>query len=504
MKRFPPEVSLHRQECGSVVHDIDNTTALTPTTKKPGCTHLRLHACRLLALAVFIVLSAAAQGQTPVFINDVVFSGDGGAAAGIKEVACGPHSNIKHGTGCVAKIGDVVSLEVGNLAAWLEKLKTGKVIESAETGNALVVQQVSKLNLFIGEHLMRSLHPTRYLKDDPGWYPNDPEQRKAAPDRSWLEFTLKRDASDKVSRADWDPVLRTPGTSPKMQLAVGIYDANKNIAHVMALPEGAKTTDSRLEFHLNLIAWEGWTMFGLILLGVAIVVFLYLLVRSGIVRDTTCPVREDGLPPLSLGRCQMAFWFFLVIGAFYFIWIITGRGDTDTINSTVLTLIGISAGTALGSVIVSKNEGTTSAAAKNEAAKAAYPNQIKDAQRALAAAKADRKKIDPSDKAALVGKDAEIEARAERVAQLKADLKDWRKENRSQLVLDLLSEEDASADRGRVITFHRFQIVVWTLILGIVFVSEVFAKLAMPVFDNTLLTLMGISSGTYLGFKVSK
>src|SRR3979411_1244055 len=42
MKRFPPEVSLHRQECGSVVHDIDNTTALTPTTTKPGCTHLRL------------------------------------------------------------------------------------------------------------------------------------------------------------------------------------------------------------------------------------------------------------------------------------------------------------------------------------------------------------------------------------------------------------------------------------------------------------------------------
>ena len=77
-------------------------------------------------------------------------------------------------------------------------------------------------------------------------------------------------------------------------------------------------------------------------------------------------------------------------------------------------------------------------------------------------------------------------------------------ENRSQLLLDLLSEGDASADQGRVITFHRFQIVVWTLILGVVFVSEVLTKLAMPVFDATLLTLMGISSGTYLGFKVSQ
>src|SRR5207248_11220708 len=71
---------------------------------------------------------------------------------------------------------------------------------------------------------------------------------------------------------------------------------------------------------------------------------------------------EDGLPPFSLGRCQMAFWFFLVISAFYFLWLITGRGDTDTINSTVLILIGISAGTALGSAIVSKNEAATAAA----------------------------------------------------------------------------------------------------------------------------------------------
>ena len=86
------------------------------------------------------------------------------------------------------------------------------------------------------------------------------------------------------------------------------------------------------------------------------------------------------------------------------------------------------------------------------------------------------------------------------VADLEADLKDWRKENRGELLSDLLSEDEGE---GRVITFHRFQIVVWTLVLGVVFVSEVLTKLAMPVFDTTLLTLMGISSGTYLGFKVS-
>jgi hypothetical protein len=51
------------------------------------------------------------------------------------------------------------------------------------------------------------------------------------------------------------------------------------------------------------------------------------------------------------------------------------------------------------------------------------------------------------------------------------------------------------------ISFHRFQIVVWTIVLGIIFVESVYSRLAMPEFSGTLLALMGISSGTYLGFK---
>ena len=55
---------------------------------------------------------------------------------------------------------------------------------------------------------------------------------------------------------------------------------------------------------------------------------------------------------------------------------------------------------------------------------------------------------------------------------------------------------------GESIRFDRFQIVVWTVVLGVVFVNSVWARLTMPDFNATLLTLMGISSGTYLGFKI--
>jgi hypothetical protein len=52
------------------------------------------------------------------------------------------------------------------------------------------------------------------------------------------------------------------------------------------------------------------------------------------------------------------------------------------------------------------------------------------------------------------------------------------------------------------ISLHRFQMFVWTLVLGMIFCGTVYKNLEMPDFSATLLGLMGISSGTYLGFKV--
>jgi hypothetical protein len=43
----------------------------------------------------------------------------------------------------------------------------------------------------------------------------------------------------------------------------------------------------------------------------------------------------------------------------------------------------------------------------------------------------------------------------------------------------------------------------WTLVLGIVFLRQVYNELAMPEFSPSLLMLIGISSGTYLGLKVT-
>jgi hypothetical protein len=42
----------------------------------------------------------------------------------------------------------------------------------------------------------------------------------------------------------------------------------------------------------------------------------------------------------------------------------------------------------------------------------------------------------------------------------------------------------------------------WTLVLSLVFIKGVYENLAMPEFNTTLMGLLGLSAGTYLGLKI--
>jgi hypothetical protein len=64
---------------------------------------------------------------------------------------------------------------------------------------------------------------------------------------------------------------------------------------------------------------------------------------------------------------------------------------------------------------------------------------------------------------------------------------------------DFFSDITTSAEGA---SLHRLQFIFWTLALAVVFVVTVWNTLAMPDFDATLLGLMGLTSGTYVGLKV--
>lgn len=64
-------------------------------------------------------------------------------------------------------------------------------------------------------------------------------------------------------------------------------------------------------------------------------------------------------------------------------------------------------------------------------------------------------------------------------------------------ITDILSDENG-------VSTHRFQMVVFNVILGVFFIKQVFSQLQMPDFDNNLLLLMGISNFTYAGIKINE
>jgi hypothetical protein len=62
---------------------------------------------------------------------------------------------------------------------------------------------------------------------------------------------------------------------------------------------------------------------------------------------------------------------------------------------------------------------------------------------------------------------------------------------------DLLSDEHG-------ISFHRFQFLAWTVVIIVVFLQQVWQRLSMPVLDEYMLTLMGMSAGAYVGMKTTE
>jgi hypothetical protein len=227
-----------------------------------------------------------------------------------------------------------------------------------------------------------------------------------------LTFVLDRNAKNKHiwSQFLYDPLFDGDAI---MRLSVGI-------AGDRPLPRAA---GANMSVRLEKLFVDHWTMTWLaLLIAVAIALLVYAR-RSDMLRDG--PSVDGVYQPYSLARVQMAWWFFLLVVGYVFIWLVTG--EADSIAPSLLGLVGISAATALAAVAVTPG-------------------------------------------------------RSPRASQ--------------GFLRDLISD-----DRG-IVALDRLQVVVWTLVLGGIFLTAVLWDLTMPEFSATMLALMGISSGTYIGFKL--
>jgi hypothetical protein len=300
------------------------------------------------------------------------------------------------------------------------------------------------------------------------------------------------------SKTGWSHVLNQPVFKRRVIVSVG-FPSGEEIPSDLTLD---KVTGKDQQFYLTVIP-PFRSAFGLIVILGALITFLALARYTHIIRDATAPRRPDGLRPYSLARGQMAFWFFLVIASYFFLWIVTG--DMDTLNTSVLALIGISAGTALGSAFVDAakpvpvgspgNQPIVDVTRPHLEVLAELTQLRADTQKELEALQKARTLISPSDKQALDENERQQNEVRERLANYRWQSAYFAWPTWKGVMYDLLAENN-------LISFHRFQIFVWTLILGIMFVASVYNELAMPAFSATLLGLLGISAGTYVGFKL--
>jgi hypothetical protein len=302
--------------------------------------------------------------------------------------------------------------------------------------------------------------------------------------RGILEFKLER--AD-TSQAAWVSLLGSPTSLVKHGIAVGVgYGTSPELGYSEQIPP-----------FITLTVLEPWRLIvGFLVLFSLAFLFLRLVRNSNIIRDALPPFPPEGFKkPYSLARLQMAVWFFLVAGAFIFLFLITH--SIDTLNQQALLLIGIGAGTALGAALVDNSKRTLRESKLVELRP--LRERLKAEIKALEALVARDPNPTSSSKDAIANLPAaQLEEKRSTLEATEAEIKDIEQSKSAPVSTGLI--DDILSDAGGI-GFHRFQMLAWTVILGLLFVYSVWERLAMPEFSATLLSLMGISAGTYLGFK---
>jgi hypothetical protein len=239
------------------------------------------------------------------------------------------------------------------------------------------------------------------------------------------------------------------------------------------------------------VAWgSAWLVIFLVLL----VAFVVCALRTNIIRDGQPePGAPDWRGTYSLSRTQAAWWFFVVLASYLFIGLVTGDFN-NSFNGTALTLLAIGAGTALGSAAINVAKTSDKAALEAQTAREAATQDVArlQGQETTLKQEADAESSGAK-KAELIDKVAAVRTR------LSARQSDHAKLlNQSEnFFRDIVSDANG-------VSFHRFQVVAWTVVLTVVFVKDVISGLAMPDFNATLLGLQGLSAATFLGLKTTE
>ena len=347
------------------------------------------------------------------------------------------------------ELDDIIQVEIANLADWAK------------------ANDVSKLVPFLNGRAIRG---------------NYPEEIHVSKNHVHFHLHITNE-----NRDAWVDLLgEPPGTIRPVAFSVGlesqapfdtVFDQNNKIPLTVISPV--------------------YGVIALVVVLVTLALFVWLARTTNLIREPgACPV-PGKLKPYNLGRSQMAFWFFLIYVSYLVIWLVTDA--LDTITPSLLGLMGISAGTALSEALIDSGKGTTNENQQQDLAgeKQSLEQSIPGLQSQLDSINA-KATLLPEDTSNRDSLNKQLQDARTRLAQVTQQIQALTPSAATGVscgfIADILSDSSGYS-------FHRFQIFAWTIVLGIMFISSVYNKLTMPEFSATLLGLMGISSGTYIGFK---
>jgi hypothetical protein len=322
--------------------------------------------------------------------------------------------------------------------------KTRLTEDNPESGQLRQVREsVEKMLSDVKQGLYLQLGPARLRH----LHAEDPLIKQAANGIFRFAFRMRETTED---RTEWNK-LRSIHT-PLRPISISLAFEIKGVTHTLRTKLGSSLESGSAgrpedQFYFRVFSWSSVVAIGLAYL-VALLMFYFCAAAPNLLRDQNAPLR-DGRHIFSLSRCQLAWWFFVIFLAWSLLLVITH--SADTLNKTALILLGIGSGTAL-----------TGAVAGN----------VKESLR----------------------KDGE-----KKLSEEELNLADRPKAFRKggfAFLYDLLSDTDT-------VGFHRFQLVVWNVILGVIFVFWTWTDFAMPEFDSTILGLLGISAATFVGMKMT-
>jgi hypothetical protein len=194
----------------------------------------------------------------------------------------------------------------------------------------------------------------------------------------------------------------------------------------------------------------------IVILAVLLVIILIISAKTNMLRnvpfncdnfDQIAAKKNLANPKLafSLGRTQLAFWSIIVIGSYVYVFLFSKESPNIAIPGVNLILMGIAAGTTTVAKVIDNNQ-QDAAASNNNATKVQQDIPSKG------------------------------------------------------FFTDIISDETG-------VSIHRLQNVIWTIVVGGVYIDWVCSNTCLPnenTITNTLLGLMGISSAAYLGVKTTE